>query len=658
FLRKLSFFERFFEGDKEAVKPSLFFTSALFTAFLVGFLIPSAVVRSSPAEFVDTVSPFNPAEYVISSGCLALGLFVVWLGVYYYLSTEKVRDFFSFAMLFLSLMFTVDYLFFGTDLGLISRTLRFDEQPDFSRSQILLNLGVCALVFIAGIVLFRKGKKIAGALVTAGVLTLIIMTAINFTGITREYRVSRESIEKNAAATIKLSKNGQNVVVLMLDKMISYYLPFIFEEKPELYEQFEGFTYYPNSVSYATKTNVATPGLYGGYEYHPEKINERIDEPLAKKQNEALRVMPVLFDQNGFDVTVTDPIYANYQEYSDLSVYEDYPDISAYALMGHVSSDTFAQGDLRSVLNRNFFCYGLMKVMPLFLQTSVYNYGNYNAVASYQENEITGQNLETVSKATGLDPIFMNSYNVLDNLPKITDCDGTENNTFLMFYNKTTHDTMMLQEPEYEPRMEVDNTEYDLEHHVKTSKDGRTIDLNPDGSDYFGGSYTRTVFYQINAAALLKLGDWFDYLRENGVYDNTRIILVSDHSWNVKIEPDMVMVEKMGTGEDKGYDLLHFNCVLMEKDFGSEGEMVTDDTFMTNCDVPLLATEGLIENPVNPFTGNELTDTPKYTEKLQLCYVEHWMVSENNGNRFMEENWFSVHDNIFNKKNWEFLGYY
>lgn len=41
-------------------------------------------------------------------------------------------------------------------------------------------------------------------------------------------------------------------------------------------------------------------------------------------------------------------------------------------------------------------------------------------------------------------------------------------------------------------------------------------------------------------AAMLRLGEWFDYLREEGVYDNTRIILVSDHGYRLEQieEPD------------------------------------------------------------------------------------------------------------------------
>ena len=39
-----------------------------------------------------------------------------------------------------------------------------------------------------------------------------------------------------------LSKNGQNVVVLMLDRAMGEYVPYILNEKPELAEQFNVFS--------------------------------------------------------------------------------------------------------------------------------------------------------------------------------------------------------------------------------------------------------------------------------------------------------------------------------------------------------------------------------------------------------------------------------
>ena len=68
----------------------------------------------------------------------------------------------------------------------------------------------------------------------------------------------------------------------------------------------------------------------------------------------------------------------------------------------------------------------------------------------------------------------------------------------------------------------VDNAEYDQANGGRFNLDG--MSLYPDSAEMMGQ-------YQIQAAAFEMLGKWFDQLREQGVYDNTRIIIVSDHGW-------------------------------------------------------------------------------------------------------------------------------
>ena len=51
---------------------------------------------------------------------------------------------------------------------------------------------------------------------------------------------------------------------------------------------------------------------------------------------------------------------------------------------------------------------------------------------------------------------------------------------------------------------------------------GKTMDMT---------QTAQIIHYHVNMAAYIEHGNWFDYLRENGVYDNTRIILVSDHGY-------------------------------------------------------------------------------------------------------------------------------
>ena len=113
----------------------------------------------------------------------------------------------------------------------------------------------------------------------------------------------------------------------MLDRALGREVPYIFDEKPELLDSYQGFVYYPNTVSLGRCTNIGAPCLFGGYEYSPDQINLRTRESISQKYNESLLLMPVLFSQNGYDVTVIDPPYAGYSENSDLSIYNDYPNV-------------------------------------------------------------------------------------------------------------------------------------------------------------------------------------------------------------------------------------------------------------------------------------------------------------------------------------------
>ena len=101
-----------------------------------------------------------------------------------------------------------------------------------------------------------------------------------------------------------------------------------------------------------------------------------------------------------------------------------------------------------------------------------------------------------------------------------------------------------------------------------------------------------------------------------------------------------------------------YNALLLVKDFGATGELTTDMTFMTNADVPTLAVEGLIADPVNPFTGHPINSDDKNAPALPIFGSESYSVKENNGNTFVPGVWVSVHDNIFDLDNWTYLGEY
>jgi len=74
---------------------------------------------------------------------------------------------------------------------------------------------------------------------------------------------------------------------------------------------------------------------------------------------------------------------------------------------------------------------------------------------------------------------------------------------------------------------------------------------------------------------------------------------------------------------------------------------------MTNADVPTLAVKDVIPNPVNPFTGKKITSDGR-KKLVILTSTKNWIPSQQNKNTLSvaPENWFSVHDNIFDENNW------
>ena len=617
-------------AEQSEPHPWAFWGGALFLALFTGLYIPAAVVGASPGEFVTGASGRSPLLAVGSSLLLALGTFVLWYGIFYGLATPKGKCRMELTVWILSLMAVVDFLFFGTKYGNMSANLRYDSTPVISMQELILNILLWAVLGTLAWLLFKKKKNaIKGVYITA-CLAAAVMSGVHMVQI---HQVAGETMEHIQAESeempgFTLSTTGKNVVVVMMDRAISSYLPYVMEEEPQLQQQFAGFTYYPNTISFGGSTNFGAPALFGGYEYTPAELNKRDGEKLVDKHDEALKVMPVLFDRAGYETTVCDPSYAGYQWVPDLSIYKDYPDIHTYLTLGKFTSplDTAKE---QALLHRNLFCYGVFRSAPVVLHAPLYAEGTYNKLG-----DTSGQICMDISTANGISPTFRNAYQVLSHFGDMTSVTQEPVNTFMMISNDTAHSPAMLQKPGYEPRQRVDNREYDQDHRKLYEQ---------------GGLHMDTVFqvkhYHANAAALVQMGKWMDDLREKGVYDNTRIILVADHGYYTGQREDMLL---------EGEDLMRFNPLLMVKDFGSQNFTV-DHRFMTNGDVPTLAFRNLIENPVNPFTGNPITDAPKYEGEQLIIRSDEWDTSINNGNTFMDSKWLSVKENLFEKNCWKFI---
>ncbi len=623
---------------KEA-KPSrkLFVLACLLLTVFIGLFIPAQFIASSPQEFIDVGYVYNPIWYIVSALCFSAGTFLVWMGVFYWLASPNYKVLFERIAWILCGTALVNYMFFGTKLGTLSATLQYEGGLKFSTLEKVINTFVIIALAIVLFIVICKFKRVTATLLATVIIAVCGMSTVNIVK-------AKKSIDNvtahNDMASFNLSTTGQNVVVIMLDRAMGEYIPYLFAERPELEEKFAGFTYYSNVISFGGNTNFASPALLGGYEYTPVELNKRNDEKLVDKQNEALKVMPTVFANNGYEVTVCDPVYAGYQWIPDLSIYDDNPNINAYITKGKYSDIERKKVTVEN-RKRNFFCFSMMKSMPLLAQSSLYNSGRYNQLGY---KNASNQTLFSLSTSKGYKSSFMDSYDVLTNMSNITQITDKNVNTFLFLSNDATHESMLLQEPDYTPALYVDNTEYDAAHTDRFNVNGRELEV---------ANKDQIRHYHINMAALIQLGNWFDYLREKGVYDNTRIILVADHGYYLSHLDELVMDD----GTDKLKDVEHYYPLLMVKDFNST-EYSESTEFMTNADVPTLAMKDIIENPVNPFTKKPINNSEKTAHDQFVIMSYDWKTSKNNGNTFMPARWAKVsgynEGGIWNKNNWTF----
>ena len=616
----------------------LFIFSAIACAVFMGLYLPMTVLAAAPAEFVDMQSLTNPMVYVIDTVVKGIGLFVLWPSVFYAMASKKGKKIIAYIMLALTCSIVVNACCFSNNFGTMSNVLVYDTYPGFETKTGLISLGVTVGAIAAAVLLAKFGRNIATVVALSASLVFAGLGISKIGTVSQGFADAKKSYT-DKAPEFTLSKNGKNVVVLMLDRALGPMLPYLFADNEDLGKAFDGFTYYHNTVSYGAYTNFASPALYGGYEYTPEKINERSSEKLVDKQNEALKVMPVMFANAGFKSTIVNPSYAGYKWNGDLTVFDGLNNVSAYNTLYRYVPVDYGEAYMKTI-NRNLFCFSLFKAAPVLLQPYLYNAGSYNDT-EIPDWSTAPQVRRGTSVSYGHNKEFEAEYWAINALDTMTKIDDGDSNNYLFFNSRVTHEESYLKEPEYTPADYVDNTAYDMAHQKRFIKDGKIM-LMMDNLDY--------CHYHADMAGLMAVAKWIEYLKANGVYDNTRIIIVADHGFGLGNFPDV-----MAVGAPMPVDAEWFTPLLMVKDFGSHGELVQSEEFMTNADTTYLASKDVIDNPVNPFTGNKITNDAKQGEQ-KIFYSSEWSVDKNNGNTFKPGWWYTVKDNIWKKENWKYLG--
>lgn len=597
---------------------------------LTGLFIPSNVIASSPMDFYSgLVHPLQILAYPLSN---AIGIFIFWGGVLWMLADKKTRKILGSITCLIFVFAIVTMLLVPMPKVILLNNLNFDTKDvsfffEKLSDKLIYILILISAILTTGFLIIKNKIKILKTIIVSMITTGLIFSVYN------TFRIN-ETINRNKSVKLdttqkrfeqeefkkyfNLSKTKKNVIVIFMDRAVSSFFPLLLAEKPELNEMYSGFTFYPNTISLYRATSFAYPPIMGGYEYAPLEFAKSEDK-FEDMHSKAISVLPLIFKRQNWNVTVTDIPWVDYPTnfvYPDKIYTENginyapfKKELSSYCESQYNNNREFYAFKAK----RNFIFYSFTVILPGRMRKYAYNRGRYfnpNLDKSLISSE------------------FIINYGVLKILNKLTEF-NSKNNTFIVLNSDITHAPSILKFPEY--------------------KLVNTPDANnqPEKQIYNFDDECLAAYHSF-AAGILMLGRYFDYLKQNGVYDNTRIIIVADHGSG--ITNSEIKDEFFNTHTIK------YNPLLLVKDFNKNGKIQTSNDFMTNADTPLLATENIISNPRNPYTNKTLSFNPKKNGIYVMQADTLWEPKLYIGKKtvFQDSKQFSfVKNNILKKENWK-----
>jgi YidC/Oxa1 family membrane protein insertase len=550
-------------------KALLYFSSAALLCITAGGFIPSQVIAASVADFN------MPWGFMLRTAIQGIAFFIAIPWLVWAFAGTTIRTILAIGSASAVLLSLICLFALNASYGLMTNSFKIeDPQLIVNAFPLWVNIAafLAALIIPAFFVVLRnrlKIEKILASLYNATAAAVLIMILLNVRSIAAEEgeikTLRGDKSGEVSAGVFPFTTAGNNTFIMFLDRAIGIAMFTALEQMPGLTEQFDGFTWYPNTLSFGSVTVTGLPPLLGGYDYTPLKINGRRDELLKDKVNEALTMLPKLFGEAGYRVSITDPAITNLSLVPDISVFKDMKNVRAQNLDGLLDRrfmEEFPHEGERLIDSFDFdilFRYGLFRIALPVLRYGIHYKGTWWRDA-----------------ASNVYGYAVTEYSSLYYLGDLCEADNGAD-TLNIFINETTHEPGAYT-ADLLPRPGL-------------------IRYSREETDLFG-SEENTAYMYTFMAAMKAAVKWIDTLKTMGVYDNSRIIIAADHGSGF----DNSLFEAAG--------MESYNPLLLVKDPGVRGSLRISREFMTNADIPALVTAEW-DNPVNPHLGTPISSASK-----------------------------------------------
>ncbi len=510
----------------------------------------------------------------------------------YKISSQSIKVCLSFGYSVIALIFTVYSFFMVKDYGVLDAFVFEHANKIFNWTYIPIDLIV---IVIAVTIVHYAFKERIGTLQKAFSIALVgVMIMTGISALKWQSSPIKESVTPTHTTNkyLRLSQTNPNVLVIMLDMFTGDHIEKIRAERPEVLGGFDGFVWYPDTISAGAGTVLSLPSILAGEEIAAYNLTRDDKKSLEDKIDKSIRNFFQTLDQHNYAsklVTSNSIDFVQEQDYVLHSLVHTLPNTSLQN-----------QGDW---VNGLFAIkYALFEATPWSLRKNIYKKGTWGLQSKNSNQSRT-------------------HYSVLNRLSTITECDEGES-SFITFTNELTH--------------------------IPWNIDGNTlipIDKDPYPETQQSIAMVDGVIpehFYAELASLDRLSVYFDWMKESGVYDNTMIIVVSDHC-----EGDSLLMSKVFGTQSPTVALEAYpgrpNALLLIKPRNSRGNLEVNSSLMSTTDI-----RSIVEREVkNKTFQSHLGDRIRYHA------IGSWQRKRHPENYYKLDAIWKVKGTKFDRNNWE-----
>ena len=444
-------------------------------------------------------------------------------------------------------------------------------------------------------------------------------------------KASAQNLAQQIPLQIPLSRSANNIVILMLDKFMGGILPEVLRANPEMQEKLEGFTFYPNSVSQGSRTIGGFHPIVGGSEYTVEKMNQN-KRPLSADIIEAFTMIPNALQGQGFASYFVNVEYdlassargAMQSNLNALGVQTIQTSLD-YNLLP-ASANVRSQAKVKLKWHNFLAMLGVFQAFGPIFRQKIYDDGRWLGLLG--------------SSSLWAAIAFWEPYIQLLELKTLFQPSEEFNGTYALIYNLLPHNTGFADAHSYYANPE--------NFHFALPPIPQVVQEQDEQND----NQNLATLFLANYQTLYLVIEWLEQLKQQGLYDNTLIYLVSDHG-SGSFDPSFAI---QGWGPD-ALTKSNWHILYMRKDLNSRAPFQISGEFRTNADIPaeFLPQFGITHNP---YSGKRLQ--PVQSNPLPLYHVgggiERTETLMGNDYQFYTRNRYHLKNfDIFTDENWEFV---